>query len=127
VQDFLKLSLIVSRLLASRIALNSRDFVVWLAFSRVSQVVLLAFVGVVIVVALLVVVVLGKALVLLILLVGPPCHHVVEFHCSSRAVASEVMVGVLREKAVLEAADDVLVGDVGDGGLHLEEMLGVGP
>jgi hypothetical protein len=31
------------------------------------------------------------------------------------------MVYVLREEAVLEAADDVLVGDVGDGGSHREE------
>jgi hypothetical protein len=76
---------------------------------------------VVVVVALLVVVALGEALVLLILLVGPPCHHVTEFHSSSWVVASEVVVGVLREKAILEAADDVLVGDVGDGGSHLEE------
>jgi hypothetical protein len=34
---------------------------------------------------------------------------------------------VLREEAVLEAVDDVLVGDVCDGGLHLEETPGVGP
>jgi hypothetical protein len=27
----------------------------------------------------------------------------------------------------LEAADDVLIGDVGDGGAYLEEMSGVGP
>jgi hypothetical protein len=61
VQDFLKLSLIVPRLLAPRIALDSRDFVVYLAFSGVSQVVPLAFVGVVVVVAaLLVVLRLGK-------------------------------------------------------------------
>jgi hypothetical protein len=37
------------------------------------------------------------------------------------------MVGALREEAILEAADDVLVGDVGDGGSHLEEASGVGP
>jgi hypothetical protein len=36
------------------------------------------------------------------------------------------MVGMLREEAVLEAADDVLIGDVGVGGSHLEETLGVG-
>jgi hypothetical protein len=54
-------------------------------------------------------------------------HHVAEFHGSSRAVASEVVVSVLREKTILEAADDVLVGDVGDGGSHLEEAPGVGP
>jgi hypothetical protein len=34
---------------------------------------------------------------------------------------------VLREEAVLEAADDILVSDVGDGGSHLEETPGVGP
>jgi hypothetical protein len=54
--------------------LNIHDFMVSLAFSGVSQVVPLTFVGVVVVVALLVIVALGEALVLLILLVGPPCH-----------------------------------------------------
>jgi hypothetical protein len=33
---------------------------------------------------------------------------------------------VLREEPILEVADDVLVGDVGDGGACLEETLGVG-
>jgi hypothetical protein len=75
--------------------LNSRDFMIWLAFLGVSQVVFLAFVGVVVVVALLFIIALGEALVLLIFLVGPPCHNVTEFHCSSRGVASEVVVGVL--------------------------------
>jgi hypothetical protein len=37
------------------------------------------------------------------------------------------MVRVLREESVLEAADDVLDGDIGDGGAHLEETPGVGP
>jgi hypothetical protein len=36
------------------------------------------------------------------------------------------MVRVLREEAVLEAVNAVLVGDVGDGGTHLEETPGVG-
>jgi hypothetical protein len=34
---------------------------------------------------------------------------------------------VLREEPVLEAEDDVLIGDVGDGSAHLEETSGVGP
>jgi hypothetical protein len=34
---------------------------------------------------------------------------------------------VLQEEPILEAANDVLIGDVGDGGAHLEEMPGVGP
>jgi hypothetical protein len=127
VQDFLKLCLIVSRLLAPRIALDGHDFLVWLAFSRIPRFVLLAFVEVVVVVALLVIIVLREAIVLLVLLVRAPYHHVAQFHGNILAVASEVVVGVLRENAVLEAADDVLVGNVGNGGSHLEETLGVGP
>jgi hypothetical protein len=127
VQDFLKLCLITPRLLAPRIALNSRDLLVWLAFLGVPRVVPLALVKVVVAVALLVVVALREVIVLLVLLVGPPCHHVTQFHGSSRAVASEVMVSMLPEEAVLEAADDVLVGNGGDGGSHLEELPGVGP
>jgi hypothetical protein len=116
VQDFFKLWLIVPQLLAPRIALNSRDFLVWLAFLGIPRVVPLTFVKVVVVVSLLVILALREAIVLLILLVSPPSHHVTLFHGGSRAVASEVVVGVLREEAVLEAADDVLVGNVGDGG-----------
>jgi hypothetical protein len=37
------------------------------------------------------------------------------------------VVGVLQEKTILEAADDVLTSDVGDGGSHLEEPPSVGP
>jgi hypothetical protein len=109
-----------------RIALDSRDFIVWLALLKGSRVVPLAFVEVVVVVALLVIVALGQKLVLLIRLVSPSRHHVVELHGGCQTVASEVVVGMLRGKAVLEAADDVLVGDVGDGGAHHEEALGVG-
>jgi hypothetical protein len=65
-------------------------------------------------------------LILVVLLVGPSWHHVVEFHDSLRAITAKVMIDVLRTEAVLEAVD-VLVGDVGDGGAHLEEAPGVGP
>jgi hypothetical protein len=105
-----------SRLLAPWIALNRVDFLVWLALLGVPRVVPLALVEVVVAVALLVVAALWEAIILLVLLINPPCHHVTQFHNSSRAVASEVVVCVLREKAILEAADDVLVGEVGDGG-----------
>jgi hypothetical protein len=127
VQDFLKLCLIAPRLLTPWIALSSRDFLIWLAFLGIPQVVPLALVEVFVALALLVVVVLREGIILLVLLVSPLCHHVAQLHGSSRAVASEVMVGVLREEAVLEAADDVLVGNVGDGGSHLKEAPGVGP
>jgi hypothetical protein len=78
-------------------------------------------------IALLVMFALGEAVILLVLLVSPPCHHVTQLHGSSRAVAPEVMVCVLREEAVLEATNDVLIDDVGDGGAPLEETPCVGP
>jgi hypothetical protein len=40
---------------------------------------------------------------------------------------SEVVVHVLRKEPILKAVDDVFIGDVGDGGAHLEETLGVEP
>jgi hypothetical protein len=59
-----------------RIALDNRDFLVWLALSGVPRVLPLALVKVVVAVALLVVVALGEAVILLVILVGPPCYHV---------------------------------------------------
>jgi hypothetical protein len=76
VQDLLKLCFIVPRLLATRIALISRDFLVWLALSGVPRVAPLALVEVVVAVALLVAVAFGEVVILLVLLVSPPCHHV---------------------------------------------------
>jgi hypothetical protein len=100
---------------------------VWLALSRVSRVVLLAFVEVAIAVALFVVVALGKAVIFLIILVSQPGHHVTQLHGSSRAVAPEVVVHVLQEEAVLEATADVLIGDVGDDDARLKETPCVRP
>jgi hypothetical protein len=37
------------------------------------------------------------------------------------------MVRVLQEEAVLETTDDILIGDVGDGGARLKETLCVRP
>jgi hypothetical protein len=59
-----------------RIALNSHDFLVWLALSGLTRVVPLALVEVVVAIALLIAVALGEAVVLLILLVSPPYHRV---------------------------------------------------
>jgi hypothetical protein len=127
VHDFLELCVVVPRLLSMRIVLDNRDFLVWLAFSGVPRVIPLALGEVVVAIALLAVVVLGEAVGLHILLVSPPSHYVTKLHGGSQAIASEVVVRVIREEPILEAADDVLVGDVGDGGTRLEETLGIGP
>jgi hypothetical protein len=86
---------VVPRLLAARVLLDSRNFMVCLTLSGVSRVVLLAFVEVAIAVVLFVVDALGKAVVFLILLVSPPSHHVTQLHGSSQAVAPKVVVCVL--------------------------------
>jgi hypothetical protein len=109
-----------------RVALDSRNFRVWLALPSIPRVVPLAFVEVAVAIALLVMVAFGEAVVFLILLVSPPCHHVMQIHGSSRTVAPEVVVRVLREEAILEETNDVLIGDVGDGGARLEETPCVG-
>jgi hypothetical protein len=77
--------------------------------------------------AFVVVVTLGVAVTLMVILVHPSLHHVVEFHNSLGAVASTIAVEILLDEAVLEAVDDVLVGDVGDGGVGVEETPGVRP
>jgi hypothetical protein len=87
----------------------------------------LALVEVTVAIALFVVVALGEAVVLLILLVSPLCHHVPLLYNSGRAIAPKVVVRVVREEPVLEAADDVLISDVGDGGVRIEQTPGVGP
>jgi hypothetical protein len=126
VSDLLELGLLVPRLLPTLVALDIHDFLVWLALSGGFQVGPLAFVGAVPVAAL-VVVALGEAFVLLVFQIGPLLHHVPKLHGGSRAIASEVAVDMLQGKAVLEAMDDVLVGDVGDGCTYLEETPSVGP
>jgi hypothetical protein len=127
VQDFLIVQVVVPRLHATWVALDSRDFMVWLALSGIPRVVPLAFVKVAIAIALLVMVAVEEAVVFLIFLVSPPCHHITQFHGGSRAVAPEVVIRVLQEKAILEAMNDVLNGDVGNGGARLEETPCVGP
>jgi hypothetical protein len=83
VQDFLKLCVIILRLLTSRIALNRHDFLVWLALSGVSRVVPLDLIEVAFAVALLVAVALGEAVVLFILLVT---HRAIMSHSSTAVV-----------------------------------------
>jgi hypothetical protein len=100
---------------------------VWLTLLGIPRVVPLAFVKVAVAIALLVVVVLGEAVVLLIYLVSPPCHYLTQLHGSSQVVAPEVVVRVPQEKAILEETNDVLIGDVGDDGAHLEETSCVRP
>jgi hypothetical protein len=92
VHELVIFQVVVPRLLATRVALYSHDFMASLALLGGPRVVPLAFVEVAIAIALLVMVALGEAIVFLILLVSPPCHHVTQLQGSSRAIAPEVVV-----------------------------------
>jgi hypothetical protein len=129
VQDLVELLLLVPRLIDSRVAINSRDETVWLALSGGSRVVPLALVGTVVVVpfAPVVIVALGEAVTFMVLLVGPLLHHVMELHEGLGTVAPKVLVEVPLGEVVLEAVDDILVGDVGDSGAVVEETSSVRP
>lgn len=61
---------------------------------------------------------------LLVLLVHPSLHHVIELDDGLGSVASKVSEETLLGEAVLEALDDIFVGDVGAG---FEEAPSVGP
>jgi hypothetical protein len=95
VHELVIFQVVVPRLLATRVALYSHDFMASLALLGGPRVVPLAFVEVAIAIAMLVMVALGEAVIFLVLLVGPPHHHVAQLHISSRAVAPEVVVRVL--------------------------------
>ena len=112
-QDLLELILLIARLLAAWVALNSHDSIVWLALFAVIP---LAFAGAVVVLSLpFIVVTPGEAVSLQLLLTSPSLHHVVKLYNHLGAVVGEVAVDVLHSEAILEAVDDVLNGDIGAG------------
>jgi hypothetical protein len=90
VHDFLIFRVVVPRLLATLVTLDSHDFIVLLALLGIPRVVPLAFVKVAVAIALLVMVALGEAVVFLILLVSP--HDIISH-------SSTTVVGRLRPKS----------------------------
>ena len=58
---------------------------------------------------------------LLLFLVGPLQHHVAKGHDRAGSIPFEVTIELLSGEAVVEAVDDVVIGDVGDGGARVEE------
>jgi hypothetical protein len=68
----------------------------------------------------------GIAFLLLVFLVGLVLHHLTELHNGVRLISSEVPVQDLVKQTILEAVDDIALGDVDDLGLCLEEVASVG-
>jgi hypothetical protein len=90
VHDLLIFRVVVPRLLATRVALDSHDFMFWLTLLGVPRVVPLAFVEMAVAIALLVVVALGEAVVFLS---SWSAHRAIMFYSST------IVVGRLRPKS----------------------------
>jgi hypothetical protein len=63
---------------------------------------------------------------LLLLLVCPSLHHVVEPYDGLGLIAANVCKESLVGDAIVEAVDNFLLRDVGDGGVCVEEAVSVG-
>ena len=66
---------------------------------------------------------LWEAVILLLFVVGPLGHHVTDFHDGLGLLTAKVSEDVTVEEALMVAVDDILLGDVGDGGVFLKETL----
>jgi hypothetical protein len=130
VEDLIETLSCVAGLLAARWALNCRDKIVSLALSAWTQVVLLALVVVAtVVVAFPCVLVIsaaswGTALLLQVLLVCPDLHHVIELHDGLGLISPEVPIQDPVIEAVMDAVDDVSLGD--DGNMRMPDLLSGG-
>ena len=61
--------------------------------------------------------------VVLLFIFGPLVHHVAEFCNCYGSLMAEISEDVAAEEALMVAVADVLLGDVGDGGVFLKETL----
>ena len=115
--------------LAAQGAFDSSDDIIWRTLAVGVRVVPLALLLRFVVAPLVFVVVIAPLRVVvarLLLLVRPVCHQVRECPDGLGVLPAEISIEVPVGKAVLEAVDDVLMGDVGDGGMCLEEATSVG-
>jgi hypothetical protein len=109
------------RLLASRGTIHSRNEIIWLALSRWTRIVPLAFiVAVVLWMPQIAILAPQEPLPHLLLLFGLVVHHVMQPRNSLRPVPPEVSVDAWIGDAVVEVVDDVLLRDVCDGGSDIE-------
>jgi hypothetical protein len=108
--------------------IHSRDEIIWLALSRWTRIVPLAFVvAVVIWVPQIAILAPRKPLPHLLLLFGPIVHHIMKARNSLRPVPPKIPVDAWVGDAVVEAVDDVVLRDVRNGGADVEEAMCVGP
>jgi hypothetical protein len=126
-QELLKL-LLRRRLLAPRRTIDSRDDIIWLSFPGRTRKVPLAFVVAVVIWAPQIAILMPREpLPHLLLLFGPIVHHITKARNSLRPVPPEILIDARVGDAVVETVDDVVLRDVGDGGVNVEEAMCVGP
>jgi hypothetical protein len=101
--------------------IHSHDEVVWLALSRCTRVVSLAFAGTVVICAHRVVVVAPREpFTHFLLLLGPIVHHVTKSCNSFWSVPPKVTIDAWVGEATIEAVDDVLFQNVRNGGSYIK-------
>jgi hypothetical protein len=126
-QELLEL-LLRCRLLASRRTIDSRDDIIWLSFPGWTRKVPLAFVVAVIVWAPQITILTPREpLPHFLLLFGPIVHHITKARNSLRPVPPEIPVDARVGDVIVETISDVVLRDVGDGGVNVEETTCVGP
>ena len=64
-----------------------------------------------------------EVVIFLLFIVSPCCHHVVKFCDSLGALPNEISEDKAAGQALVEAVDDVLFSNVGDGGTLLKETF----
>jgi hypothetical protein len=125
-QELLKL--LRHQLLALRRMIDSRDDIIWLLFPGWTRKVPLAFVVAVVVWApQIAILTLWEPLSHLLILFGPIVHHITKARNSLWPIPPKISVDAWVGDAIVEAADDVFLRDVRDGGADVEEATCVGP
>ena len=115
--------------LAAQGAFDSSDDIIWCTLAVGVRVIPLALLLRFVVAPLVFVVVITPLRVVvahLLLLVRLVCHHVGECPDGLGVLPAKISTQVPVGKVVLEAVDDVQIGDVGDDGMCLEEATSVG-
>ena len=121
-EELLEVVLLVS-FPATLSSIHHCNGVIWLAL--LVEITLVLVKARVAVALLIVVIVTRKAIALLFFLIGPLQHHVTKGLDRAGSIPFEVTIELLSGEAVVEAVNDVVIGDVGDDGARVEKPLDV--
>jgi energy-coupling factor transporter transmembrane protein EcfT len=121
-KELLKVVLLAS-FLATLATVHCCNGVFWLSF--LVEIALILVRAWITIVFFIIIITSRELIALLFFLVGPFQYHIAESHDRARSVSSEVAIELLGGEAIVEAVDDVVIGDVGDGRSCIKEPLDV--